>query len=191
MFVMVSIVSPIWYYGTGLGFLVWITLAALPTLIARPIAYCAIGLILVMTSAVSFRTVLLAEPTFLDGARFKLGQARFNEQIADEVHRAGVRYLFGDYWEVLPISYASTGDLIPITFDSHRFPLSPSTPETIVVGLTSGYLATPPTLPRWTTAAQAESLVTDNCVERDDINEDLPDGVRAFECATVLFARRN
>lgn len=182
MLVMVSIVAPIWYYGTGIGFLVWITMSAIPNVLPRTWALVAIAVVIAVNAAVSARAVLLAEPTFLEGAQFKLGQARFNEQIAADVESAGVEYLYGDYWEVLPIAYASSGALIPITYDANRFPLPADTPDRIIVGLTSGYLATPKTLPRWTSAYLAEALVTDSCRERMDINVNMPDGVRAFEC---------
>jgi hypothetical protein len=188
MIVMVSIVSPIWYYGTGLGFLVWVTLAALPATTVRPFALSITAIVIAASAAVSARAVLLAEPLLIEGAQFKLGQARFNEQIAAGVEDAGVRYLYGDYWEVLPIAYASAGAIAPITYDSNRFPLDLATPDTIIVGLASGYLSTPPTLSRWTSAAEAESLVTDNCTERSDINISLPDGVRAFECQRAILS---
>lgn len=187
MITMVSIVSPVWYYGTGIGFLVWITLSALPALTHRTWAIIAIASTCVAAALVSGRAVLVAEPILLEGAQFKLGQARFNEQVASQVTQAGVTYLYGDYWEVLPIAYASAGTLKPITFDSNRFPVHVDPTDTIIVGLTSGYLSTPPTLPRWTTAAQAESYVTDACTEREDVNASMPDGVRAFECSASLF----
>lgn len=191
MILMVSIVSPIWYYGTGAGFLMWITIAALPAIVNRTWAITAIAIVIGVNAAVSLRAVLLAEPIPIEGAQFKLGQARFNEKVAEQVQHAGVNYLYGDYWEVLPIAYASRGTLIPITYDSHRFELFADTPDPIIVGLTSGYLSTPKTLPRWTSAYQAESLVTDNCIERMDINASMPDGVRAFECPRSLFATVN
>lgn len=183
-----SIVSPIWYYATGLGFLVWITVVALPNVSTRRWSVAAVAMLLVLMASVSLRSILIAQPAFVEGARFKLGQARFNEQVAEQVKAAGVDFLYGDYWEVLPIAYASAGELTPITYDSNRFPLPASeATSSIIVGLTSGYLSTPVTLPRWTTAAEAESLVTDNCVERQDLNQSMPDGVRAFECPSALL----
>lgn len=184
----VTIVTPIWYYATGLGFLVWITAAALPQLVRPALAGVLVVIFLFLTGLVSLQAVFLAQPMLIEGAQFKLGQARFNENIATQVEQAGVTYLYGDYWEVLPIVYASAGALTPITYDTNRFALPESmADDTIVVGLTSGYLATPPTLPRWTTAYLAESNVTDNCVERQDINTTMPDGVRAFECSVAVL----
>lgn len=192
-----SVVSPIWYYGTGLGFLVWISVALLwPQLmatklgLARLVIVALVGWIAVMF-ALSLGALANKEPLFLEGARFKAGNVQWMQETGRAIELAGVKYLYGAYWEILPIAYSTNGAVIPITYNFDRFevPEGVTADSVVTVAVSTGQIALPYMRERWDTAEQAQQLVNENCTMRTDLASEMPDGINAYDCpAEVLFA---
>ena len=185
-------IPPIWYYGTPLGFLLWFSVGFAPVLLSRLSEWVVICIVLIVGAGFSFAEVWNSHPRFLTGAAVKAQQASEIEAVAQGIQDSGVKYVFGDYWEVLPIAYASSGALHPISYNYNRFPVDPAEVEQeIVVAVTPGTVALPFGHTSWTLSQEALSLVDDTCSPVPDISERMPDGVNAHLCPTsVLMERR-
>ena len=189
---LVLVVPPVWYYGTPLGFLLWFSLGFTPVLLTRAAEWVVVAVVLALSAGFSFAQVWNSHPRFLTGTQVKAQQAVEVSEIALGIEEAGVEYVFGDYWEVLPVAYASSGALHPITYNYNRFPLtSANVGEEIVVALTPGTIALPFGRESWTLSPDATSLANEVCTPIANISQRLPDGVTAHLCPTdVLMERR-
>jgi len=121
------VVDPVWFYGAGLAVLLWISLGVLPSVIRpRPLALTttvlALGIIglSTLTHNVYWWQKLpdryLAKVEFLDS----------QQRIADQLRAFDVEFVYGSYYDVLPVVYGSAGDLYPVTSTYNRFPLDPT-----------------------------------------------------------------
>lgn len=181
-------IPPIWYYGTPLGFLLWFSVGFAPVLFSRLSEWVVVGIVLTIGAGFSFAQVWNSHPRFLTGAEVKAQQASEVEGIAQGIQDSGVEYVFGDYWEVLPIAYASSGDVHPISYNYNRFPLDSSeVGQEIVVAVTPGTIALPFGHESWTLSGDALTLVDEVCVPIPDVTERLPQGVTARLCPTAIL----
>jgi hypothetical protein len=85
--------------------------------------------------------------------------------VAQSLIDNNVPVVFGDYWEVLPIAYASSGEVFAVTSSFNRLPIPDSiaqSPE-VLVGVTSGKVALPSGRDTWDTAEAAKEYVSESC----------------------------
>jgi hypothetical protein len=189
---LVMVVPPIWYYGTPLGFLLWFSVGFTPLLLPRMVEWGVVGLVFALSAGFSFAQVWNAHPRFLTGIQVKAEQAQEVRDIAQGIEDAGVSYVFGDYWEILPIAHASSGAVHPITYNFNRFPIdSAEVGSEIIVAVTPGTIALSFGNPSWTLSADALAFVDANCTSIPDITQRLPGGVSAHLCPVdALMERR-
>jgi hypothetical protein len=109
--------------------------------------------------------------------------------VANAISDAGIRYLYGDYWEVLPVAHASAGALHPLTVHDNRFPLSPAEAAqgTVIVAVSDGHVGLPAGLGRWPGAQEALDRVSAECQPEPGFADRLPDGVSAYRCPVTVF----
>ena len=188
---LVIMVPPVWYYGTPLGFLLWFSVGFTPLVVPRIVEWGAVGVVFAISAGFSFAQVWNSHPRFVTGVQVKSEQAQEVDNVATGIAEAGVNYVFGDYWEILPIAYASSGDVHPITYNFNRFPLDPAdVGEEIVVAVTPGTIALPFGRDSWTLSAEALALVDQACMPVPDITSRLPDEVTAHLCPTAVLMER-
>ena len=188
---LVIVVPPIWYYGTPIGFVLWFSIGFVPVVLPRVMEWIVIAAVMAISAGFSFAQVWNSHPRFLTGVQVKAEQVAEVDEVAAEISDAGVEYVFGDYWEVLPIAYASSGELHPISYNFNRFPLDPAeVREEIVVAVTPGTIALPFGRDSWDLSADALALVDQECVPVPDISERLPQGVTAHLCPTAVLMER-
>jgi len=188
---LVLVVPPVWYYGTPLGFLLWFSVGFTPVLLTRSAEWVVVAAVFALSAGFSFAQVWNSHPRFVTGAQVKLEQVAEVEQVAAGISEAGIDYVFGDYWEVLPIAYASSGSVHPITYNFNRFPLDPSeVGEEIVVAVTPGTIALPFGHTAWTLSEPAKALVDESCAPIGDLSAKLPAGVSAHLCPTAVLMER-
>ena len=188
---LVVFVPPIWYYGTPVGFLLWFSVGFAPVLLPRRVEWTVIAVVMAISLGFSFPQVWNSHPRFLTGAHVKAEQVTEVDEVASAISDAGVKYVFGDYWEVLPIAYASSMTVHPISYNFNRFPLDPTeVGEEIVVAVTPGTIALPFGRDSWDLSADALALVERECAPVPDITERLPQDVTAHLCPTAVLMER-
>jgi hypothetical protein len=178
---LLSVVIPtVWFYGLSLGFLVWVTVAFAGRFIA-------IAIIVVMASMSLYSVNYFTGVA--DATSIKLEQNEEISGVAQSLIDNDVTVIFGDYWEVLPVAYASGGDVSAITSTFNRFPLPDTvldSPE-VLVGVTSGRIALPNGLDRWTTSDAVEELVTESCRFISPLPGDYMDAVSIYRCPSSVL----
>lgn len=127
MFAFITFVDPVWIYSSGLSFLGLLTVGALPVLFARRAIASTLTVVAIAVMGVS----TIAHNGVFYGdvpARMKAKAAAsdFYQRTANQLHESGVEYLYGSYYDVVPIGYASGLDLRTLTNHYNRFPLSQS-----------------------------------------------------------------
>ena len=186
---LITVVRPVFFYGTPLAFLVWMTVGALPFMFRRWVGITAAAIIIGLMAMNSAGSVLAGQPRFLEAAHFKLWKAKEIKEVADAIADTGVQYIYGDYWEVLPIAYASAGRLYPLTPIDSRFaiPDNARAQGAIVVAVPSGYTALPIGLDRWGMAGEALATMSADCQPVSELAAAMPEGVQAFRCPVTVF----
>lgn len=182
-------VPPVFFYGAALATPVWITIGALPHLGSRRgFAVSATGIVLAVMAVTSLGSFVASEPKFKDALWFKQQKVAEMQAVADAIADAGIQVVFGDYWEVMPIAYASAGRLHPLTYTVNRFPLPPELVQDgeVDVAVPSGVIALPIGLGRWPTAEDALAHVTDGCRLREDLTMLVPESVTVFRCPVAV-----
>jgi hypothetical protein len=125
LFGFITFVDPVWIYSSGLGILGLITIGALP------VAFGArwIGSVLaggaVATMAIS--TVAHNGEFYSDipgRIQAKSDRMSANFELADRLVDAGAQYVYGSYYDVIPVGYASGQRLRTLTNRYNRFPLT-------------------------------------------------------------------
>ena len=123
----VTFVDTVWFYATSLSVLFWITIGALPTAISpKWLAMSITSALLVLegTSMVTHNWAFYKDlPTNIEIK--KQYQSEIMSQ-ANALRDKGVQVVYGSYLDVIPISYASSFDLRPISVRYDRFPLTGS-----------------------------------------------------------------
>lgn len=125
MFGFITFIDPVWIYSSGLGILLWLSVGALPTLftvrwVGATLAGMAIAIMAVSTFAhnASFYSDI--------PGRFhaKVDAMTSEQALADGLVGAGAGYVFGSYYDVIPVGYASGMQLRTLTNHYNRFPLT-------------------------------------------------------------------
>jgi signal transduction histidine kinase len=175
-----AVIPTVWFYGLSLGFLVWVTVAFAGRFIA-------IAIIVVMASMSLYSVNYFTGVA--DATSIKLEQNEEISGVAQSLIDNDVTVIFGDYWEVLPVAYASGGDVSAITSTFNRFPPPDSVLESpeVLVGVTSGRIALPNGLDRWTTSDAVEELVTESCRFVSPLPGDYMDAVSIYRCPSSVL----
>lgn len=183
----VIVVPPVFFYGAALAVPVWITVVgAVNFLWGRPGLVAAL-VIMGVAGITSIGSVLAWNPALPGAVGYKKKQAEQVSDVAAQIEQAGIDVVYGDYWETLPIVYASSGELTAVTVPVSRFPFTGSGSESVVVAVPTGFTALPPGLERWTNAEAAVGFVDANCTRlpTDVVVDPFP--IRTYECpASVL-----
>lgn len=121
-----TMVNPVWLYATGLAILLWLTVGAFPGLVP----YKRIGAI-VAVAAITLAAVSTWTHNYYWYSEFpsrvaaKADYMRAQTNLARELGDAGVTMLYGSYYDVIPIGYASGSRLHYVTSTYNRFRLTP------------------------------------------------------------------
>lgn len=183
----VVVVAPVFFYGAALAVLVWITLVGGINGLWGRVGVIAASAVMVLAAITSVGSVLAWNPALPGAVGFKKKQAEQVAEVAARIDDAGIDVIFGDYWETLPIAYASAGRVNPVTIPVSRFAFPASIDGTVIVAVPTGYTALPPGLDRWTNAEAAVGFVDANCTRlpTDVVVDPFP--IRTYECpADVL-----
>jgi hypothetical protein len=133
-----TMLTPIWLYATGLAVILWLSIGALPGVLPwRRVgtALAALVIALVAVSTVAHNHYWYSQVP--DRVSAKADYMRTQRMLALALENAGVTMLYGSYYDVIPIGYASGSRLRFVTSTYNRFRLSPEElePERLVVAV--------------------------------------------------------
>lgn len=121
----VTFVDTVWFYATSLSILFWITLGILPTAVSPKWLAISITVALLILEGFSMVT---HNWRFYSNLPAKIEAKRdYQSDIkaeADALQREGVQIIYGSYLDVIPIAYASSFDIRPLSVRYNRFPLN-------------------------------------------------------------------
>jgi len=125
MFGFITFIDPVWIYSSGLGILLWLSVGALPEVfrtrwIGSALAAAAIAVMAVSTIAHNASFYSNIPERF----HAKVDAMTSEQALADALVEAGAGYVFGSYYDVIPLGYASGMRLRTITNRYNRFPLT-------------------------------------------------------------------
>ena len=183
----VVVVPPVFFYGAALAVPVWITLTAGLNGLAGAVGRFVAIVVMVLAAITSLGAVLAWNPALPGAVGFKNKQAEQVAGVAARIEAAGINVVFGDYWETLPVVYASAGNLTGVTVPVSRFPFPESLQGSVVVAVPTGYTALPPGLDRWTNAEASVGFMDANCTRlpQDVVVDPFP--IRTYECPVAAF----
>ena len=182
------VVPPVFFYGAALAVPVWITLVGGMNVVAGRTGFVLAWIVVALAAVTSLGSVLGWNPALPGAVGFKRAQVEIVEGVAQAIDAEGIDVVFGDYWEVLPIAYASKGRLSAVTVPTSRFePPAKKGNESTRVAVATGYTVLPPGLERWPSAEQAVGFVDAQCVRlpRDVAGIETP--IRIYECPDGVF----
>jgi len=177
-----AVVPTVWFYGLSLGFLVWVTAALGSRFVAIPIV--------VVMGAMSIYSVS-AFSEVADSISVKWDQQEEIDGVAQSLVDNNVTIIFGDYWEILPVAYASAGDVHPITSTFNRFPLPVEvvdSPE-VLVGVSTGTIALPSGRESWDSSAAVNELVSTSCRFISPLPGKYFDLVSLYRCPSSVLVK--
>ena len=124
IFGFITFIDPVWIYSAGLSFLGLLTVGALPALVPR----CGVGIVLAVAviAGMALSTIMHNGAFYGDvpsRIREKAEVMEANDRVANELVSAGVQYVYGSYYDVIPIGYASGSRLRTVTNHYNRFPV--------------------------------------------------------------------
>jgi hypothetical protein len=177
-----AVVPTVWFYGLSLGFLVWVT----ATLGSRVVAI----LIVVVMGAMSIYSVS-AFSDVVDSISVKWEQQEEIAGVAQSLIDNNVTVVFGDYWEILPVAYASAGEVHPVTANFNRLPLPVEvvdSPE-VLVGVSTGTIALPSGRESWDSSAAVNELVSTSCRFISPLPGEYSDLVSLYRCPSSVLVK--
>ena len=186
MFVFITFVDPVWIYSSGLAILFWLSIGVLPALISpHTLGISITGVILAVVglSTISHNWWYLS--SLPDGFSSKVDTQEENKRIADALVANDVQVIYGSYYDVVPVGYASGLRLRTITTTYNRFPLTPSEAafDSIRVAVNAE-----PTHP-W--GQEALDAVRADCTAASPVAATDPISYEIFDCpATVLSSSK-
>lgn len=176
-----SMLTPIWLYATGLAVILWLTVGALPGAVPwRRAGAIAAAVVVVLVGASTFAHNAYWYREFPDRVAAKADYMRTQRMLALALENAGVTMLYGSYYDVIPIGYASGSKLRFVTSTYNRFRLTPQElePERLVVAVNA---RPPESWGREALAAVQESCTpTGTTVEFEDYGYTVVSCPRAF-----------
>ena len=177
-----AVVQTVWFYGLSLGFLMWVTAALGGRLVAIPIV--------AVMGAMSIYSVSIIGGV-VDSISVKWDQQQEISGVAQSLIDNNVTVIFGDYWEILPVAYASAGEVHPITASFNRLPLPIEVVESpdVLVGVSSGTIALPSGRESWDSSTAVSELVSKSCRFISPLPGDYSDLVSLYQCPTDVFVK--
>jgi hypothetical protein len=177
MFAFITFVDPVWLYSSGLAILFWISLGALPIAFRSPVvgATVTVGLaILVLAGTLSQGRSYFTD--LISGYRDKIESQRESRDVATFLLSGGAQFVYGSYYDAIPVGYASGGKLRTITNHYNRFPITSDELErgSVRVGVS--------VQPKEEWGDEALALVRSRCQE--DIRTNDQGEFRIFVCPT-------
>lgn len=186
--VLVTFVRPVFFYGAGVAFLVWITLGALPSVLSRTPRLIVTGAVVTVMAVTSIGSVLAVEPLLPRSISFKYRQVQQVAEYARAIEAAGIPFVYGTYWEALPIAHAAGGAIHPLTSSTSRFRAPAVEGDRILVAVPDGMTVLPIGLPRWPGSAEAVAYAEGTCTALPDVTATLPAGISAYSCPVSFIA---
>ncbi|MDQ1308393.1 MAG: hypothetical protein QG671_4227 [Actinomycetota bacterium] len=120
-----TMVNPVWLYATGLAVLLWLTVGALPGLVPlKHLGSVAAVAAIVVAGLSTWTHNYYWYSQFPSRVVAKADYMRSQENLAQALEGAGVRMLYGSYYDVIPIGYASGSRLHYVTSTYNRFRLT-------------------------------------------------------------------
>jgi hypothetical protein len=125
------VVDPVWFYSAHLAIVLWMSVALIPRLVAsKPIG---VAVTLLIVIAIAYCTLLQNLDWYRDTpsrVSSKIDYLAAKEEIARLAAASGAEYVYGSYYDVLPVAYASAGEMHPVTNTYNRFPIPEIIPGT-------------------------------------------------------------
>ena len=180
-------VPPVYFYGSALAVAAWITVVAGWNEVWSQTGRVIAGVVVVLAAITSAGSVAALNPPLPGAVGFKNAQAQEVRDVAAAIEDADIPIVFGDYWETLPIAYASSGAVFPVTVPVSRFEFPDRFQGSVRVAVPTGYTALPPGLTRWGSAETAVGIVDAECVRLPQDVVEGPAPVRAYECPVSVF----
>lgn len=120
-----TMVNPVWLYATGLAILLWLSVGALPGLLRKGRVGAVIaGAAIVVAGLSTWMHNYYWYSQLPERVIAKADYMRSQGEIAQALVDAGVTMLYGSYYDVIPIGYASGSRLRFVTSTYNRFRLS-------------------------------------------------------------------
>jgi len=182
-----AVLPTVWFYGLSLGFLVWVTVALLGEF--RIGRFIAVAIIAVMGS-MSLYSVSAFSGT-LGAIELKFEQQEEISGVAQSLIDNNVSVIFGDYWEVLPVAYASGGEVDAVTSTFNRFPLPDVVADSaeVLVGVSSGTIALPAGRESWDSSTAVSELVSTSCRFISPLPGEYSDLVSLYSCPSDVLVK--
>jgi hypothetical protein len=118
-------VDPVWFYSAHLALILWISVGLLPVVVKpKWLGFTLTSLVLL---AIAYSTVGQNFGWYSEMWRNHQAKREYLSSItstANKLKLAGADYLYGSYYDVIPLGYGSGGALRAITNTYNRFPLS-------------------------------------------------------------------
>lgn len=127
MMLFITFVDAVWIYSSGLAILFWLSLGAMPIFFrSRTVGLVTTSLFLCLTlSSTVAHNFDFYSKSFSNFSK-KLATQNENIDLAKTLISDGAEAVFGSYYDVIPIGYASAGKLRTLTNHYNRFPLTQS-----------------------------------------------------------------
>jgi len=173
----ITFIDPVWIYSSSLAVLFWLTVGALPLLVPNELLGILLTSALLLVTAVSTLTHNWDYLTNLPREfQAKVAFQERNQTLAEDLVDEGANYIFGSYYEVVPVGYGSGLQLRTLTSTYNRFPLSREELATPVINVAVN------TRPSDAWGETALAVVLESCVPRDTgADADLAD-YQVFAC---------
>lgn len=120
-----TMLNPIWLYATGLAVLLWLSVGALPGLVPwHRLGSVLAGAVIALVAASTWLHNSYWYSAVPDRIVAKADYMRTQGELAQALEDSGVTMLYGSYYDVIPIGYASGSRLRFVTSTYNRFRLS-------------------------------------------------------------------
>jgi len=182
-----AVVPTVWFYGLSLGFLVWVSVALLGGFnLGRIVA----TVIIAVMGSMSLYSVSAFSGT-LGAIELKFEQQEEISGVAQSLIDNNVSVIFGDYWEVLPVAYASGGEVDAVTSTFNRFPLPDVVADSVevLVGVSSGTIALPAGRESWDSSTAVSELVSTTCRFISPLPGEYSDLVSLYRCPSSVVVK--
>lgn len=141
----ITFIDQVWLYSSSLAVLFWVSIGAMPIATNRKtVATGLTGTILVITGLSSLTHNWSYWSNYTTLVQQKQQIQNTNMETARLLKSAGVQFIFGSYYDAIPIAYATGGDIRVITETYNRFPISnfeAQQDELLVAQVNSEYLS--------------------------------------------------
>lgn len=124
MILFATFVDPVWFYATSLSVMLWITIGALPNVVPwAPLGWVGSAALVLTATVSSFSQTGYFYRDIPHAMATKHQYLSDIKAAATALEAEGVGYLYGAYYDVIPIGYASAQRLRTIANHYDRFPI--------------------------------------------------------------------